>query len=331
MPPMAPITDANPTVEQMESRVARFAALRPTDDYVDAGIPGCERTTFRVLGVRPDAPLAVEEFHLNIVRCAPQKAAPLHNHLTQEVFMPLTGVWEVFWGPAGERSVRLDAWDTVTVPPGVSRGFRNVGDTEAYLVGIAGGRDPGRINWPESVRAAALAVGVALPSAEAPGTHGQPAAAAQISAAAMNATPPPLIAVDHIHVFVSDRAASETWYRAVLGLTPVHELESWAADGGPLTISNPPGSVRLALFERPAEKCRSTIALSVSAHGFLAWQRHLSTLLEQRVDAVDHKMSWSLYFSDPDGNPFEITSYEYAQVRAAMRGHGEAPTWKNLD
>jgi mannose-6-phosphate isomerase-like protein (cupin superfamily) len=165
MPLIAPITDANPTVEQMEARVARFAALRPTQDYVDALIPGCERTTFRVLGEPPDAPLAAEQFHLNIVRCAPGKSAPLHNHLTQEVFIPLTGLWEIFWGPAGERSLRLGAFDTVSIPAGVSRGFRNVGDSEACLIGIAGGHDPGRINWPDSVRAAALAVGVVLPSA----------------------------------------------------------------------------------------------------------------------------------------------------------------------
>ena len=64
----APITDANPTVAQMEGRVARFRRLQPTDDYVDSGIPGCERTTYRVLGNQPDAPLQAEDFHLNIVR-----------------------------------------------------------------------------------------------------------------------------------------------------------------------------------------------------------------------------------------------------------------------
>ena len=50
---MAPITDADPSVAEMEARVARFATLRPTDDYVDAGIPGCERTTYRVIGAQP--------------------------------------------------------------------------------------------------------------------------------------------------------------------------------------------------------------------------------------------------------------------------------------
>lgn len=159
----APITDANPSVAEMEARVARFASLVPTDDYADAAIPGCERTTLRVVGQRPGAPIAAEHFHLNLVCCKPGRSAPLHNHLTQELFMPLTGTWEVFWGPAGERSLRLGAWDTVNIPPGVSRGFRNVGGEDAWLLGIAGGADPGMINWPEPVRAAARAVGVELP------------------------------------------------------------------------------------------------------------------------------------------------------------------------
>ncbi len=127
MPDTAPITDANPTVDEMEARVARFRNLKPTDDYVDAAIPGCERTTLRVLGQQPHAPLAAEGFHMNLVCCEPGKSAPLHNHLTQEVFVALTGRWEVFWGPQGERKLSLEPWDTVSVPPGVSRGFRNVG------------------------------------------------------------------------------------------------------------------------------------------------------------------------------------------------------------
>ena len=159
----APITDANPTVAEMQARVARFEGLRPTADYADAAIPGCERQTWRVLGTPPAAPLVAEDFHMNIVRCEPGKAAPLHNHLTQEVFFALSGQWEVFWGPTGERSLVLEPWDTITIAPGVSRGFRNIGPQAAYLLGMASGRDPGHINWPATVRAAAQAAGVALP------------------------------------------------------------------------------------------------------------------------------------------------------------------------
>lgn len=159
----APITDANPTVAEMEGRVARFRSLKPTDDYIDSAIPGCERTTLRVLGQQPGAPLAAEGFHMSIVCCEAGKSAPLHSHLTQEVFVALTGRWEIFWGPEGERKLVLEQWDTVSVPPGVSRGFRNVSGETAYLMGMASGKDPGMINWPEQVRAAARAVGVALP------------------------------------------------------------------------------------------------------------------------------------------------------------------------
>jgi mannose-6-phosphate isomerase-like protein (cupin superfamily) len=159
----APITDANPTIAEMEARVARFARLVPTGDYVDTAIPGCERTTYRVLGHAPDAPLQAEDFHLNFVRCEPGKSAPLHNHLTQEVFVALTGRWQVFWGPAGERSLILEPLDVVSIPPGVSRGFRNVAPQASLLLGMAGGRDPGDINWPAAVRDAAAAAGVTLP------------------------------------------------------------------------------------------------------------------------------------------------------------------------
>jgi quercetin dioxygenase-like cupin family protein len=163
MPRIAPITDANPTVAEMEARVARFRALEPTDDYIDARIPGCERTTWRVLGEPPHAPLQAEDFHMNLVRCEPGRSAPLHNHLTLEVFVALSGRWEVFWGPEGARSLVLEPLDTVSIPPGVSRGFRNIASEPALLLGMANGRDPGHINWPEPVRAAARAAGVQLP------------------------------------------------------------------------------------------------------------------------------------------------------------------------
>ena len=38
--------------------------------------------------------------------------------------------------------------------------YRSLG---TYLLGMASGQDPGMINWPAQVRAAALAVGVTLP------------------------------------------------------------------------------------------------------------------------------------------------------------------------
>lgn len=125
---------------------------------------------------------------------------------------------------------------------------------------------------------------------------------------------PTIERIDHIHVFVPNRSASEEWYAAVMGFRRIAELEFWSRDGGPLTIGNPTGTVRLALFEGPTEKCRSTIAFGATAQEFLAWRSHLTRVLGRPIEAVDHKVSWSMYFKDPDGNPYEITSHEYAAV-----------------
>jgi catechol-2,3-dioxygenase len=130
--------------------------------------------------------------------------------------------------------------------------------------------------------------------------------------------PPVLERIDHIHVFVADREAAESWYREVLGLRRVPELAFWATDGGPLTLADAGGAIHLALFEKPARPCRSTIALAVNAEGFMAWLKHLSGTFGQALQAVDHQVAWSMYFADPDGNPYEITCYEHEAVAARL-------------
>jgi catechol 2,3-dioxygenase-like lactoylglutathione lyase family enzyme len=133
---------------------------------------------------------------------------------------------------------------------------------------------------------------------------------------------PPLDRIDHIHVYVANRERAERWYRDVLGLAREPVLESWAADGGPLTLSNAAGTVHLALFERPPQLCRSTVALAVGAEAFIAWRIHLSRAMGRAPELQDHQLSWSIYFSDPDGNPYEITSYEYAALEPELRREG---------
>ncbi|WP_162818113.1 VOC family protein [Aquirhabdus parva] len=129
---------------------------------------------------------------------------------------------------------------------------------------------------------------------------------------------PNLKSIDHIHIAVIDRSVSEKWYERVLGLKRIESLVFWSTNGGPLTIGNESNSVHLALFENTKKKISSTIAFDTSAQEFLGWHVHLSDELEQQVKFVDHDVSWSMYFTDPDGNPFEITCYEYDQVKQAI-------------
>jgi catechol-2,3-dioxygenase len=130
--------------------------------------------------------------------------------------------------------------------------------------------------------------------------------------------PPRLDAIDHIHVLVADRPASERGYGEVLGFSRVSELAFWSAGGGPLTIANPEGTVHLALFEPTPEGSCSTIAFGVDAKEFCRWQAHLGAVLGRGLKAEDHEVSWSLYCDDPDGKPFEITSYEHEAIERAL-------------
>ncbi|MCG9093701.1 VOC family protein [Laribacter hongkongensis] len=140
---------------------------------------------------------------------------------------------------------------------------------------------------------------------------------------------PKLTVIDHIHVWVKDRATSAFWYQRILGLMPEARFATWAEkQDGPLTLSNSSNTVRIALFEKPdAQASHAVIAFSVAGPDFLAW---IDKLAGERVQAIDgrflardcirdHKQAWSFYFVDPDGNPFEITSYDYSWLAAKLR------------
>lgn len=128
---------------------------------------------------------------------------------------------------------------------------------------------------------------------------------------------PDLNGIDHIHVYVEDRTQAVIWYENVLGFTPVEALKSWAVDGGPLTIGNAGGTVHLALFEKPDHDEGATIAFSTGGNALLAWKTHLESK-GIYLTVSDHDLSYSLYFQDPDGNKYEITTYDHDLVRARL-------------
>ena len=156
--------------DEMSGRVARFGELRPSKQaFVDTRIPEHVRDIYNVIGrgvtedpeLRP-AIAAAEGFNVTYVGAEPGKGAALHAHPTVEVFIPMSGRWAVFWGDEGENEVELDAFDCISVPVGVMRGFRNVGDGHAFLMAILGGTDAGRVDWAESVLKRASETGLSL-------------------------------------------------------------------------------------------------------------------------------------------------------------------------
>ena len=168
----AEISDLDFSVEDMERNVARFKHQKSSAQaFLDTRIPGHEREIFSIIGngVQEDASIqpqiAPQDFHLAMIRAEPGKGAALHSHLTQEVFMPLTGRWSIYWGPLGEKEVVLEPYDVISVPVHVMRGFRNVGTDTAMMLAVVGGHDPGRVGWPASMQDAARAAGLVLDSA----------------------------------------------------------------------------------------------------------------------------------------------------------------------
>ena len=156
---VAPLTNIDFTVDEMMKHVAKFKEQKSTSkSFIDTRIPGHERDIFSIIGagtledpdLNPSIP--AEDFHLSIIKAAPGKGASLHSHLTQEVFMPLTGRWAIYWGPKGDKEVILEPYDVISVPTHVMRGFRNAGDQTSLLLAVVGGNDPGKVGWPDEMK-----------------------------------------------------------------------------------------------------------------------------------------------------------------------------------
>ena len=149
--------------EMLETRVARRADLKAyPESFVDTVIPRYKRDLYSIIGQSvfedPDMRPAIgvpHPFSLSLIEMEAGQGAGLHSHTTEEVFMPIDGRLAVFWGDEGENEVVLGPFDTVTVPIGVMRGFRNADDKRIRVIAIVGGDDGGRLTWHEGLIAEA--------------------------------------------------------------------------------------------------------------------------------------------------------------------------------
>jgi quercetin dioxygenase-like cupin family protein len=66
---------------------------------------------------------------VTIAECPPGDSSGLHKHTsTVENFFCIQGTFEITWGDNGENSVTLEPMDFISVPAGIYREFRNVGE-----------------------------------------------------------------------------------------------------------------------------------------------------------------------------------------------------------
>lgn len=148
----------------LATRVARRKDLKAyPKSFVDTVIPRYERNLYSIIGksvfedpaMKPAITIP-HPFSFSLIEVPAGNGAGLHSHTTEEVFMPVDGRLAVFWGDKGENEIILGPLDTVTVPIGAMRGFRNVDKKTIQVLAIVGGDDGGRLTWhPELVDEAA--------------------------------------------------------------------------------------------------------------------------------------------------------------------------------
>jgi len=163
--------------EEMMKRVARFKQLKGSDGGLpDSPLPECRRKLYAVIGFQPPStndsattsPVGAdasampaisisEGFNIGYCKAKPGKGPLMHNHATNETFIPMTGKWRCEWneGDAIEH-VDLDPYDVISFPTGVARRFMNVTygepDKEHLLMFIIGGDQPQAEFTPAAMR-----------------------------------------------------------------------------------------------------------------------------------------------------------------------------------
>lgn len=160
------------TAEAMETRVVRYADLRPCyNAFIDTRSPGSEaKENFTVIGPgvseNPEQYVHIAEphgFNIGGARQPPGCVNSQHSHDTAEVFVVHSGHWRFDLGEHGDDAqIVLHPGDVISLPTQMFRGFTNVGDDTGYLFAVLGGDDPGRVLWAPGVFDMAAAHGLVL-------------------------------------------------------------------------------------------------------------------------------------------------------------------------
>ena len=133
--------------------------------------------------------------------------------------------------------------------------------------------------------------------------------------------------IDHIEMFVSDREQAAKWYDEIFGLKPIKELEMWSKID-PLFVGNKDRSVTLAIMNGKKENDGSInrIAFRTTGEKFIYFLNRVDELglffQNEKVTkekVVDHDLSFSIYFDDPDGNKLELTSYDHDYLQSKIK------------
>jgi quercetin dioxygenase-like cupin family protein len=145
------MTEKKYTNEDMMGRIVRFKELKEHGIplmFIDSILPGHHRMNYAVIGdtasENPDfednvALRSPHKFQIGMVMAPPGNGPAYHTHDYIEAFMPLSGRWRYYWGNSPdeiEGEAILEPWDWISLPPGLWRGFENISEDDAWLVGV---------------------------------------------------------------------------------------------------------------------------------------------------------------------------------------------------
>ncbi len=142
-------------------------------------------------------------------------------------------------------------------------------------------------------------------------------------------------AMDHVETMVPDLDAGVDWVTRCFGLTEVEAFRDGAGEGGPVMLTSDDSYTKLALFQgEPAgfdpARGHRVVAFRTDGRAFLRFLDYAHRVPVHgedgaalpdgtRPEVVDHGISMSVYFRDPWGNPYEVTTYEVDAVREGLK------------
>lgn len=166
--PSAVSTDAlEELIIRFKDLDSRKSVFRPRDMLLER----FERERFSVVGRPGEGTSAgkntgdVSAFSVVYVRCEPGKGLAPHAHDSSEVFIILSGVWEV---SCGEMRARLEPFDVMSVPPEAMHGLVNVSSETGVAMAINEGKTGVPIHFAPEILAELRAIGHAVPDVEYP-------------------------------------------------------------------------------------------------------------------------------------------------------------------
>ena len=163
-----------PSQEELESCIIRFDDLDKRKSHFrprDMLLPRYERDRYSVIG-RPaegstggKSTADVKAFSVVYLRCEPGKGIGAHAHASAEVFIVMSGQWEV--DVEGTRTV-LNPWDVISVTPDIFHSAVNISDKPAYIMAINEGQTGAPIRMDPALLAEIRAAGHQVSDPEYP-------------------------------------------------------------------------------------------------------------------------------------------------------------------